>query len=116
MGIYKRKQESKKKENKNSTKKAVKKTRKKKENKDSTKKKNLFFLDHFLGRVLGFFLVFLFFFINSHLRGSIYIAGFVRKKGHDCVDWAYSYYDRTRKVRAEAEGWKFNFPCLSRKL
>ena len=63
VGIYKRKQE-----NKKSTKKAIKKTKKKKEeNKNSTKKVIkkkrkffLFFLGLFLGRVLVFFLVFLF--------------------------------------------------------
>ena len=86
MGIYKRKQESKKtksrprkrsrknenkKENKNSTKKAIKKTRKQERKQeldqeiDKEKKKNFsLFLDHFLGRVL----VILFSFINSHLR------------------------------------------------
>ena len=86
MGIYKRKQESKKtrkqeldqkkrsrkqektKENKNSTKKALKKTRKQKENTLFTKKA----LSWSSSCFLSFFLVFLFsyfngFFINSHL-------------------------------------------------
>ena len=61
VGIYERIQESKK----------TRKQDKKKENKNSTKKKKIFFLDHFLCRVLiilfSCFLTFLFTFINSHL-------------------------------------------------
>ena len=76
VGIYKRKQESKKirtrpsdQENKNSTKKAIKKTRTRPRKRPRRKK---FFFDHFLGRVLVFlfsyFLTFLLSFINSRLR------------------------------------------------
>ena len=79
VGIYKRKQESKKTRKQELDQESDQKTRKKRKkelDQESDQEKLSFFLDHFLGQVLVFFLFFLFpcfltfllSFINSHLR------------------------------------------------